>query len=627
MVKTTTAGMDTHLPQDTTTLATAVLITRTDGQVFRVTTSSEAITIDVGDGLGDQSYSASEGIARTNIQNDAELNVDNLDILGVFNSNVLDETELRRGLFDFADFKIFVFNHQDTSAAMGIIRIFRGQFGEVIVTTQATFRVTVRSMVQVYSKQTGESYSKDCRADLGDIRCRVPLIFETDAADQIDRTFPVSRISGSIAYQLGDFVAVPTAPDNNDCAQIQLNFEGVDEATSGPGFVNQGTHTDPGLIGTPEIDTAQVPAGGDSTSSMLFDGSTDGLTFADNAVLEFLALEATLQGDFRVDAVGTIRTLASKFNTASDQREWVLRVTAGNVLEFVVHDDGTATPDITLTGGTTIVVDTDHHVAVCRKSNGDWEMWLDGTSEAGPTAPTGDVFNSSAPLRIGVADAGANDFFSGHIDSFEFIVGFARYEADFTAPTGNLSAANPTLIWEDFGDRIYEVTTAGTSAICINTPDQTISNTHNQGTAVLTANHSWMRFAEVTAVDGADPRRIFTVTELTPTSGQAVGSNSLPSALGFPDDWFNGGAVFFEFGGNAGRGKEVRDFTEGASDQIIELFTDMPFDIEIGDKLRLFPGCDKTQTSCINKFNNAINVVAEWFVPGEDILGQYPDAR
>jgi hypothetical protein len=48
--------MDTHTALDVTTLATAALITRTDGAIFRVTTSSEDITIDVGDGLGDQLY-------------------------------------------------------------------------------------------------------------------------------------------------------------------------------------------------------------------------------------------------------------------------------------------------------------------------------------------------------------------------------------------------------------------------------------------------------------------------------------------------------------------------------------------------------------------------------------------
>ena len=238
------------------------------------------------------------------------------------------------------------------------------------------------------------------------------------------------------------------------------------------------------------------------------------------------------------------------------------------------------------------------------------------------------MFNSNSDLRIGAFDNGAvASFFNGWIDSFELLIGFARWEAAFTPPTGNKTVTGPTLTWEDFGDRIYEVTIAGTSDGCIEIPNQTIGGTHTQGTATLTANHSWMRFAQVTAVDGSDSRRIFTVTELTPTSGQAVGTNSLPSALGFPDDWFNGGAAFFESGNNSGRGLEVRDFTEGAGSQVIELFTDMPFNIVIGDKLRIFAGCDKTFSICISKFDNAINFVGEPFVPGEDIFGQYPDAR
>jgi hypothetical protein len=626
MAKTTTAGMDAHLALETTTLAMAALITRTDGQKFRVTTSSESITLDIGDGDGEQVYSAEEGVSRTNIESDAELNVDNLDIVGIFDNVMLQETELRRGLFDFADFQIFVFNWADTTD--GIIKIFRGQFGEVIVTKQDFFQVQVRSMVQVYSKETGETYSKDCRADLGDIRCRVPLFWDSEEpANKTDRTFPASHIAPNVAYELGDFVTVPTAPSPNDCAIIQMNFEGADGATSGPGFVNQGTHTDPTLIGTPEIDTAQLPAGGDSTSSMLFDGSTDGLSFLDAGVLDFGSNEVTIHGHFRLNSTGTDQTLASKHQPTGDQRAWRLRVLSSNVLEFDVHDDGLVTPDITLTGGTTILANTDYHVAVVRKTNGDWEMFLDGVSEAGPTTPTGDVFNSTSSIHLGVGAGGAVDFLDGWLDSWEIINGFPRWETGFTAPTGNLSNVNPTLIWEDYGDRMYEVTTAGTSGPCVATPDETITNTHNQGTAVLTANHSWMRFAEVTAVDGSEPRRIFTVTELTPVTGEAVGANRLPSALGFPDDWFNGGGCYFEGGNNAGRSLEVRDFTEGAGSQIIELISDLPFDVVIGDKLRIFPGCDKTNPICISKFNSGITFVGEPYVPGEDVLGQYPDAR
>lgn len=623
MAKTASAGMDTHLALEVTTLAMAAVIERTDDVKFRLTTSSEDIRIDIGDGDGEQVYSASEGVSRTNIESDAELNVDNLDIVGIFTNNMLDETELRRGLFDFADFKIFVFNHQKT--ADGIIKIFRGQFGEVIVTKQNFFRVQVRSMVQVYSKETGEAYSKDCRDDLGGLRCRVPVIFEEDAVDKIDRTFPVSDLAPNIAYQLGDFITVLTAPDVANCAQIVMNFEGADGATSGVGFDNLGTiSVQPTIEGTSQIDTTQAPAGGTSTSSLLLDGNSDYLWWGDSGFFTITG-DLTIQAHFRLNATGVNQTIASQWDSDGNQRTWNLRILSSNVLNFQISTDGLSQTD-QVTGSTVLTTGVDYHVALTRNGS-TWEIWLDGVSEGSFTQAT-DPINSSSDFRIGVLDEGGLvQWFNGWIDSFEFLNGNARWSAPFTPPTGNKVIPALNSLWGDYGDRIYEVTIAGTSGQCTETPDTTISNTHTQGGATLTANHSWMRFAEVTAVDGADPRRIFTVTELTPTSGQAVGTNRLPSTLGFPNDWFNGGGCLFEVGNNAGRALEVRDFTEGAGSQIIELISDMPFDVVVGDKLRIFPGCDKTNAICISKFNSGKTFVGEPYVAGPDTLGQYPDAR
>lgn len=616
MAKTTTAGMDTHLLSEVTTLAMAVIIERTDGVKFHLTTSSEDIKIDVGDGDGEKTYSASESVSRTNIENDAELNVDNLDLIGIFDNVMLKELELRRGLFDFSDFKIFIFNHQ--KIADGIIKIFRGQFGEVIVSPTGFFQVQVRSLVQVYSKQTGEHYTKDCRADLGDIRCRVPIL-------------PV-ELPTDTALTIGDFFIIPTAPENNDCSQIILNFEGADGATSGVGFDNIGTEgSQPSLLGDVQIDTAQSPAGGNSTSSCLFDGTGDRLFWTDRVAWELGSNEVTIHMHFRLGAVGVAQCLASQWTEFANRRGWLIRVTAANVIEFAVSANGSTT-DITLTGTTAIAINTDHHVAAVRKGDGDWVLFLDGVIEAGPTTPSGDPHNSTSFFRIGALETDNNVFpedFNGHIDSFEFLVGFARWESAFTPPTGNLVNTNSdlTLNWPAFGQRVYEVTVAGTSGSCINTPNTTLLGTHSQDGATLTAFNSWMREAIVTAVDGLEPRRKFTVTELTPTSGQTVNTNSTPNVLGFPNDWFNGGAAFFETGNNAKRVKEIRDFVEGAATQDIELFTDLPFDIVIGDRLRIFAGCDKTNPICISKFDNGINFVGEPYVPGEDVLGQYPDAH
>jgi len=843
MAKTTTAGMDTHLKSEVTTLAMATVIERTDKVKFRLTTSSEDVKIDIGDGDGEQTYLASEGVSRTNITNDAELNVDNLDIIGVFDNIILKDTELRRGLFDFAEFKIFVFNHQDKTD--GIVKIFRGQFGEVTVSKLGFFKVQVRSLIQVFSKQTGEHYSKDCRDDLGGLRCAMPI--------------SLNEIVENTAYALGDYVLIKTIAENNECAQIVMNFEGADGATSGVGFDNIGEDgTQPNTIaGTAQIDTAEMPSGGSSTSSLLLDGNSDYLTYTDRAAWTLGAGQVTISMHFRLNALGAFQSLASKHNQTGDQREWLLRVRDTNVLDLLIWGDG-LNVDINIVGTTVLSAGVDYHVAAVRKQNGDWVVFLDGNIEIGPTTPTLDPFNGTAEIAIGaVFVSGAyTQFVNGWIDSFEFLVGFARWETTFTPPTGNaptpVLTPNPNPIHKDFGDRVYEVTVAGTTSSCILAPNETISGTHIQGSVTLIANHSWMRAAEVFAVELNDERRIFTVSELIPNSGEAVGVNRFPSSLGFPDDWFNGGAVFFQSGANAGITLEVRDFIsnfetqplvmnfegadgatsgvgfdnigfdgtqpsifgtaqidtaeipaggsstsslllDGNSDylaytdraawalgtgpltisthfrlnglgvlqvpvskhdngdqewyiqvradntllfvvfktatvfdltlsgttvlttgvdyhvavvrknngdwvmfldgvieagpttptndpfngtadlrigalktsfvtqffngwidsfdlnigiakwetaftpptgniivpdqQKIELISDMPFDIAVGDDLRLFPGCDKTNAVCISKFKNGINFVGEPFVPGEDVLGQYPDAH
>jgi len=611
MTKSSTASMDTHLDQEVTTLATAALITRIDGQIFRVTTAAEAIKIDIGDGLGEQIYSASEGIARTNIASNAELSSDNLDILGVFDSLILDETDLRRGLFDFADFKLFVLNHQDTSTAMGIVKMFRGQFGEVVVTEQQTFRVTVRSLVQFYNKETGEHYSKDCRADLGDIRCTVPIF-----PDFLPTATPLT---------LGQVFRIPVNPDPTGCSAVIMNFEGADGSTT---FTNDGTEIDGTANGDAQIDTAQFFGG---LASGLFDGTGDFVEWVDATWQDIGANEFTIQGRVRLNTIGIVQTIVSKWEETTSDRSYYLRLNASNQVEFSWSLNGTSIAG-TITSTTTLSAGGSFtHLAVTRDVSNNIRLFIGGTQEGGTVVEAGTFHNSDEPFRIGALESGGavTQFFDGWIDNFEFINSFPRWTANFTPPTGLLATESQTYIWEDFGDRLYEVTTAGTSADCVAVPDTTVTNTHLQGGATLTANHSWMRFAQVTAVSST-PRRIFTVTELTPNSGQTVGANRLPSALGFPDDWMNGGGVLFETGDDAGIAGEVRDFIadDGITiTQDIELFEDMPFNIQIGDKLRIYAGCDKTNPVCIAKFNNGINFVAEPYVPGSDILGQYPDAR
>jgi hypothetical protein len=101
------------------------------------------------------------------------MGVDNLDVEGVFDSAAVTEEELRAGLFDQAEVRIFLVNWADPS--MGPLRLRRGWFGEVVLTEQGVFRTELRGLTQALQQRIGELYSPECRADLGDHRCRVPV--------------------------------------------------------------------------------------------------------------------------------------------------------------------------------------------------------------------------------------------------------------------------------------------------------------------------------------------------------------------------------------------------------------------------------------------------------------------
>jgi len=165
-MKAVSTALAAHLAGPVTTLATCWRISRTDGVVFRFTDHDQDLAVD------GEVYEANAAYSRTAISNDAGMGVDNLDVEGVFDSAAVTEEELRAGLFDRAEVRIFLVNWADPS--MGALRLRRGWFGEVVLTEQGVFRTELRGLTQALQQRIGELYSPECRADLGDHRCRVP---------------------------------------------------------------------------------------------------------------------------------------------------------------------------------------------------------------------------------------------------------------------------------------------------------------------------------------------------------------------------------------------------------------------------------------------------------------------
>lgn len=95
----------------------------------------------------------------------------------------------------------------------------------------------------------------------------------------------------------------------------------------------------------------------------------------------------------------------------------------------------------------------------------------------------------------------------------------------------------------------------------------------------------------------------------------------------FPD-WFNNGAVLFTSGPNAGVSRGVKVAVESTDSGLdVELHLRMPFNVEIGDTCTMIPGCNKTVMDCGNKFNNVLNFQGFPYIPGENYLKKYPNAK
>jgi hypothetical protein len=86
------------------------------------------------------------------------------------------------------------------------LRLRRGWFGEAVLTEQGVFRTELRGLTQALSQRIGALYSPECRADLGDHRCRVPvwpavIARETDYASGDHVRVATGSGSGSAAFE------------------------------------------------------------------------------------------------------------------------------------------------------------------------------------------------------------------------------------------------------------------------------------------------------------------------------------------------------------------------------------------------------------------------------------------
>lgn len=210
MSRTQSSAMTAHQALEVTSLTTCLEIFQTDGTVVRLTSHDADIVFD------GNTYYADGGFDRTAISVTSQLDVDTVEIEGYLSENGVTRNAVTMGFLNGARYRLFAVNWQAPDD--GQTRLRSGRIGEVFTGRSGRFRAELRSLADFLSQVGGEVYSPACRADLGDSRCKFPLLPDVLGREQ--------------SVTVGEFYRVATGPGTTSEVYQNRIYEVVTAGTT-----------------------------------------------------------------------------------------------------------------------------------------------------------------------------------------------------------------------------------------------------------------------------------------------------------------------------------------------------------------------------------------------------------
>jgi hypothetical protein len=158
-VKTASGPLAAHIAQGVTTLATLFRVVRRDGAILGFTDHDRDLPFE------SLVYESSSGYARTAIQNNRDLSVDNLELTVLLDSPRITKEDLRTGRYDDASFEMRLANWADLT--QGAIKLRAGHLGRGLL-RDGTFTLELRGLAGRLERVIGDVASPRCRADVFD---------------------------------------------------------------------------------------------------------------------------------------------------------------------------------------------------------------------------------------------------------------------------------------------------------------------------------------------------------------------------------------------------------------------------------------------------------------------------
>lgn len=163
------AGLAERLTAELTWLAICWRVVRLDGVALGFTTHDKPLVVD---GL---CFESAPGMAPSAVVCDDGLDVDTMDVAGALTADAISRDDLVAGRFDGAAVDIFMVDWRAPDAGRQLLT--RATLGKIEAgsSADAGFVATVRGLTAALEATSVEAYSPQCRAELGDRRCRVPM--------------------------------------------------------------------------------------------------------------------------------------------------------------------------------------------------------------------------------------------------------------------------------------------------------------------------------------------------------------------------------------------------------------------------------------------------------------------
>lgn len=84
------------------------------------------------------------------------------------------------------------------------------------------------------------------------------------------------------------------------------------------------------------------------------------------------------------------------------------------------------------------------------------------------------------------------------------------------------------------------------------------------------------------------------------------------------DHYYRLGRLQFTTGKNAGHARMVKVHTNATG--YVQFVVPFPADIEVGDQFDIWPGCDRTQSTCSSKFSNIVHFRGQPYIPAAETV-------